>query len=196
MAPEVFKKDYTIKSDLFSIGIILYELYYGNAELNLTQEEILNNIRNGITIKNEYEDINEFNKLKNLIEECTKNEENRIDWDKYFNHSFYNSEIEIIIKIDEDDLNNNIKLISEEFKYFNKDNTELYIDNIKEEVFKNKYKFNKIGNHLIKFIFNNNIELLSLEKMFYKCENITYINFLFFNALKFENINNMFSYIN
>ena len=32
LAPEIEKKKYSNKSDLFSIGVILYELYYGNKE--------------------------------------------------------------------------------------------------------------------------------------------------------------------
>ena len=158
---------YSNKSDLFSIGIILYELYYGNYENKLTRNEIINNINKGLKIKNNNNDnINDFNDLKNLIEKCVKNDENRIDWNNYFNHNFFNYEIEIIIEIKEKDLNNNIKLINSEL--FNENNTELYINN-KKEIFKNEYKFNKIGNHNIKLIFNNNIIKTSLEKMFSGC---------------------------
>ena len=92
------------------------------------------------------------NKFKDLIEKCTNIDyKNRIDWNDYFNHPFFNYEIEIILEIKEWDLNKNIKLIDFDNK-LNNDNTELYV-NYKKESFKNEYKFNKIGNHVIKFIF-------------------------------------------
>ena len=194
--PEIIdNKKYTNKSDLFSIGIILYELYYGNKENKLTRNEIINNIKKGLKIKdnnndNNNDNINDFNDLKNLIEECVKNENNRIDWNQYFNHRFFNYEIDLIIEIKEEDLNENINLIN--FDLFNDNNTELYINN-KKEKFTKEYKFNNIGNHYIKLIFNNNIIKSSLEKMFYGCRNIKYINFKIFNTSNVENMSGMFS---
>ncbi len=190
-APEIINNEkYSNKSDLFSIGIILYELYYGNSENKLTRKEIINNINKGLKIKNNNNDnINDFNDLKNLIEKCIKNDENRIDWNNYFNHNFFNYEIEIIIEIKEEDLNNNIKIINSEL--FNENNAELYVNN-KKEIFKNEYKFNKIGNHNIKLIFNNNVIKTSLENMFSECKNIKYINFKIFNTSNVENMSEMF----
>ena len=207
LAPEVKNNKYSNKSDLFSIGIILYELYYGNKDCNLTQDQILSNIEKGLKIKknnnnNEFnifkmfkneDDNNEFNDLKNLIEECLKKEEKRINWDNYFNHKFFNYEIEIILNIKDEDIDKNIKLI--EFNKFNESNTELYINN-KKETFKNYYKFNKIGDYIIKFIFNNNIIDSSLEKMFYECKNIIYIKFNIFNTSNVKNMKEMFSNCN
>ena len=164
-APEIKTQNYTNKSDLFSKGKLLYELYYGNKEGKLTQEEIIKNLSNGIKIKDKNDDINEFNKFKNLIEQCIRDENNRIDWDNYFKNPLFYYEIEIIIDIKEEDLNNNIRLIGKDFKYFQKDNTILYVDNKKEESFKNEYNFNSIGKHVIKLILNNNL-ILSLEKIF------------------------------
>ena len=186
-APEINNNKYTTLSDLFSIGIILYEFYYGN--LKISKEQILNNIKKGLKIKNENDDINEFINLKNLIKECTNEEEKRINWNDYFNHSFFYYEIEIIININLEDLNNNIKLIG--FDNFNENNTELFIDN-KKILFRKEYKFTKMGQHFIKFKFNNNITKSSLENMFNGCKNIIYINFIIFNTSKIKNINNMF----
>ena len=190
IAPEVKNYEYKDKSDIFSIGIILYELYYGNKGNKLTQEIILNNIKNGLKMKNNDDNLDEFNDLKNLIEECTKEEKNRIEWNNYFNHKFFNYEIELIIEIKEKDLNKNINLIG--FDLFNNENTQLFINN-KKQPFKKQYKFNKIGNYSIKLIFNNNIIKSSLEKMFYDCKNIKYINFNIFNTTRIKNMNNMFS---
>ncbi len=189
-APEIKNnKKYTNKSDLFSIGIILYELYYGNKENELTQKKIFDDIKKGLKIKNINDDMNEFNDLKNLIEKCLKNEENRIDWNEYFAHKFFNYEIELIVEIQEKDLNKNIKLIG--FDIFNNNNTELYI-NDKKEIFTKEYKFTKAGYHIIKFIFNNNIIESSLENMFERCENIKFINFNIFNTSYITNMKNMF----
>ena len=191
-APEmIYNNKFTNKSEIFSIGILLYELYYGNPENILTKNEIIENIKNGLKMKeNNNDNINDFNDLKNLIEECTKNEENRIEWDDYFNHKFFNYEIELTLEIIEEDLNKNIKLINLEL--FNNENTELYINN-KKEIFKNEFIFNKIGNYNIKLIFNNNIIESSLEGMFFRCENIKNINYKIFNTANVENMNGMFS---
>ena len=191
IAPEVKNFEYKDKSDIFSIGIMLYELYYGNKENKLTQEIILNNIKKGLKIKNNDDDPNEFNDLKNLIEECTKEEQNRIEWNNYFNHKFFNYEIELLIEIKEKDLNKNINLIGSYFDLFNSNNTQLFINN-KKVTFKKEYKFNKIGNYSIKFIFNNNIIKSSLENMFSECGNIKYINFNIFNTSNVKNMEWMF----
>ena len=186
---EIIKNKNTIKSDFFNIGIILYELYYGNYENKLSQDEIINNIKKGLKIKNNDDDIKEFDDLKKLIKKCIE-DENEIKWNEYFNHNFFNYEIEIILDIKKNDLNDTIKLIN--FDKFNNNNTELYIDDNKEP-FKNEYKFNKIGNYFIKFIFKNKIIKSSLENMFYGCKNIKHINFNIFNTSNIKNMMGMFN---
>ena len=84
-----------MKSDIFVFGLLLYELYYGNKVSILDEKEKINNIKNGLKIKDENEDKNEFLKLKNLIEACTNDEKERINWKDYYNHPFFNYEIEI-----------------------------------------------------------------------------------------------------
>ena len=112
----VLNQKYKKICDIFSIGIILYELYYKFDEFPYEKsnqleirKNVLENIKKGLKIKNEKEeDINEFNNLKDLIEKCTKDENNRINWNDYFNHPFFNYEIETKLKINEEDLNNEI----------------------------------------------------------------------------------------
>ena len=189
IAPEIIEKnDYSFKSDIFSLGIILYELYYGNKDNKLTQKNILNNIKKGLQIKNENDDINEFNLFKNLIEECTKIEEKRIDWYYYFNHPFFYYEIEMILNIKKEDLNKNVKLIG--LNNFNEENAELFI-NDEKELFTKDYIFNKKGIYTIKYKFNS-FNFTSLEKFFYECKNIEYINFNIFNTSNIENSKGMF----
>ena len=204
IAPEVIEnKEYTNKSDLFSIGILLYELYYGNEHGKLTKEMILENIKNGLKIKNNINEKeqkkelnnyinNEFNNLKSLIEGCIREEKIRIKWEEYFNNPFFNNEIEIELKIEDDDLNKDIKIIGDEFNYFNEINTVLYVDNNDFQSFKKQIKFDEIGKHIIKFIFEN-YNLTSLKQMFEECENIEKIKFIIFDSSDVVNMSQMFS---
>ena len=49
MAPEIInKKEYDIKSDLWSVGVILYEMVYGQVPYNVgTFVELIKNINKG-----------------------------------------------------------------------------------------------------------------------------------------------------
>ena len=58
------------KYDLYSIGAIISFMYFGSLNNNNTS-----------SIKDE--------KLKDLVEKCLKNENNRISWNEYFNHPFF-----------------------------------------------------------------------------------------------------------
>ena len=66
-----------------------------------------------------------------------------------------------------------------EFNYFNKDNTQLYL-NDKQIKFNYKLNFNEIGTYKIKI--KSNINLISLSSMFYNCYNIINIKFINFNT--------------
>ena len=208
MPKEVSNNKYTIKSDIFVLGLILYELYYGNKVSNFSEDEKLNNIKKGLTMKNEKDNKKEFEKLKDLIEKCIKDEKERIEWEDYFNHPFFDYEIEIKINIKEEDLNKNISLIGKDFNFkenkienisligkdFNfKENTiELYIDG-ENETYEKEKKFDKKGIHVIIFKFNKNILSESLESMFKECNNIENINFKVFNTSNIINMSYMFS---
>ena len=86
-APEVLNGGkYTEKSDLFSLGVLIYFLYFNKFPFKgETREEILANIKKGIP--NELTKNSDFNDLlKKLLNE---NEEERISWKDYFNHKFF-----------------------------------------------------------------------------------------------------------
>ena len=86
-APEVINGGkYTEKSDLFSLGVLIYFLYFNKFPFEgETKEEILGNIKKGIP--NELTKNSDFNDLlKKLLNE---NEEERISWKDYFNHKFF-----------------------------------------------------------------------------------------------------------
>ena len=75
------------KYDLYSIGAIISFMYFGSLNNNNTS-----------SIKDE--------KLKDLVEKCLKNENNRISWNEYFNHPFFK---ESYAGYEDDDDNNEIE---------------------------------------------------------------------------------------
>ena len=75
------------KYDLYSIGAIISFMYFGSFNNNNTS-----------SIKDE--------KLKDLVEKCLKNENNRISWNEYFNHPFFK---ESYPGYEDDDDNNEIE---------------------------------------------------------------------------------------
>ena len=82
-------------------------------------------------------------------------------------------------KINEDYYKENNINPPKEFNYFNKDNTQLYL-NDKQIKFNYKLKFNKIG--INKITIKSKLILISLSSMFYCCTNIININFIKFNT--------------
>ena len=79
--PQLFKTDFHPKEfdnpgekyDLYSIGALICFMYFGKFNENIIKE------------------INKINDqdLKDLVEKCLKNENNRISWNDYFNHTFF-----------------------------------------------------------------------------------------------------------
>lgn len=90
MAPEIIKhNNYSVKSDLWSIGIILYELLFGkypykaNNHLELIKEIDSKNITIPMSLLITDE-------CKNLITGLLqKNHEKRINWDEFFDHPWF-----------------------------------------------------------------------------------------------------------
>jgi serine/threonine protein kinase len=94
MAPEImFKKPYTIKSDLWSLGIIIYEMAYkcvpykGNNIIELIQN-----------IKNKKLDFPSNNILSDDYIELIygllqKNPNDRYEWNEFFNHKWFSTNL-------------------------------------------------------------------------------------------------------
>jgi len=84
-APEVLEKGkYTEKSDLFSLGILMYYLYFDKYPFEgKKKEKILYEIKKGIYKKTENPEFNDL--LKKLL---NVNENERISWEDYFKHKF------------------------------------------------------------------------------------------------------------
>ena len=94
IAPEILKQnDYNEQCDLWSLGILIYALFFREYPFNGTNEtQILNDISNNcrkLQINTGEPKLNDL--LKQLLTEDPKN---RITWDQYFNHPFFKSNIE------------------------------------------------------------------------------------------------------
>ena len=129
MAPELInKEEYNYKCDLWSLGIIIYKLYFGKTPFSgITEEALIRNITNFRTndlkkIGNEELD----DLLKNLLE---KEKGKRLNWDKYFNHPFFRiKNKDIINEFVQNNQNNKINFISE-YKNDAKENCKIIKEN-------------------------------------------------------------------
>lgn len=91
MAPEIIKRNrYTLKSDIWSFGILMHQLLYGSNPLNCNNFELL------IKKINSTSQIN-IDKTKNFTPLCTDllekilkfDPSERIDWDSFVNHKWF-----------------------------------------------------------------------------------------------------------
>ena len=85
-APEVLEKGiFTEKSDLFSLGVLIYNLYFDEYPFEgQNKEEILNKIAKGIIKKTNNPEFDDL--LEKLL---NGNKEKRISWEDYFEHIFF-----------------------------------------------------------------------------------------------------------
>ena len=111
MAPEIMMDmPYDDKSDLWSVGIMMYQLYYKEIPYDgMTEMEIFNKIKANTPYK-QPED-NNFRDLLNKI--FVMNPQNRINWNDYFNHPFFTG------KELQTNFPNNYQIFN---SYFNNDN--------------------------------------------------------------------------
>ena len=102
-APEIYKNDGNSKSDLWSIGLILYYLFFN--QIPFTDREEYINFDSDVVLKDtNYKLLNDL--LNKLL---VKDYNERIGWDDYFKHPFNHQQIiEIVINSEEDDKNINI----------------------------------------------------------------------------------------
>jgi serine/threonine-protein kinase ULK2 len=93
MAPEIMKhKRYTINADLWSVGIIMYEMLVGKVPYSaLTHIELLNKIENKPLIIPNFLSENCQDLLTKLLK---KNPDERMTWDDFFSHEWFENSIE------------------------------------------------------------------------------------------------------
>ena len=111
MAPEVMMiKNYSKKADLWSVGVIMYQLLFKTLPFKAPSEKHLLNLiinSNGPKFPETY---NISLKLKDLILKLlTVNPEKRLSWKEYFEHPFFSSENSVELE-NNIIINNNIKL--------------------------------------------------------------------------------------
>ena len=195
MAPEIETNYYNNKCDLWSLGVILYELYtneyifYSNNSI----EQNNNRYEGKIVKETDNEMINKL--IKKLIQVDINK---RIEWEEYFNDDFFK-----INNIENND--NNYKQIIKIKIKVNKDNEEIKIYNGNKDINENniilfienkEIKFEKVINNLKKGNYNLIIEInqniYNCEDMFKNCEYIIEIEFINCDTKYFTNMSGMF----
>ena len=141
-APEIINNEegnikFDIKSDLWSIGLILYELYFNTLPFKSIKELVnmsKNNNKLNILKVDKEKDFND------LIQKLLKiNKDERISFNDYIKHNFWSSQAKQTVKITEPNLNiiNNLNNNNEDNKEFiNKKEIifEFKTDNLKKEL--------------------------------------------------------------
>ena len=210
MAPEILEgeENYDNKCDLWSIGIIIYQLFFkeypykGKSQVAIYRQ--IENLGKKALKKTKNEKLDKLiNSL--LVKEPSK----RIDYEEYFNHPFFKrvlNYIECEIEIEEEE-NKDIRIINsyeewhknndwDEFKeeYCNeneiKENCEITINN-EIITFSYFYKFKNKGKYTIKYLFKNN--LTKINHIFSDCRSLTNIDLSNFNTQNVTNMNHMLS---
>ena len=90
MAPEIMKNQgYNEKADLWSVGVILYQLHFKDLPYHgLDEDSILKQIKNKTPYKQP-----ENPELRDLINKLlVEDPEKRLSWEEYFNHPFFASD--------------------------------------------------------------------------------------------------------
>jgi len=201
MAPEIMMNlPYDDKSDLWSVGVMMYQLYYKEIPYEGTTEtEILNKIRANHPYKQPEDKY--FRDLLNKI--FVMNPQNRMTWNEYFYHPFFTGK-EMPVNVNNDNTNmfnsysnnynnNNTNINSNKL---NIQNSQSYNPAVKEEEFnvafdiygksksedlskKNKYKIqlqqkgNNLNENECNDIVNICLNLIenNIHPMSYKCVN-------------------------
>ena len=175
MAPEILKGEkYNYKCDLWSIGIIIYRLIYGESPyLGANEAALINRIEElgNKMIKIDNKVLNDL--VKKLLE---KDQNDRINWDEYFNHPFFETKstkstntINLIYYLEKEKQEN---IFGEEFVKNNIDKIELVINGIKSKLIQ-KYKLKK-GENNIQIIIKNKIN--NVKNMFESCRTLKNID--------------------
>ena len=207
MAPEILKgnKNYDYKCDLWSIGIIIYQLFFKDYPYKgKTEYAILEQIKTfGKKILKRTNNKN----LDNLIDSLLIREpEKRINYEEYFNHSFFKDKLNNKININNyitgeieiKEENKNIRIINSQEQYY-RENKDHYSEEEKKEYFKEEYNNEKeieencvikINNEIIPFSNLYKFKKIGKYKIIYLFKNnLTKCNFIFSECKSLTSIN-------
>ena len=187
MAPEILNGEkYNFKCDLWSLGVIIYRLYFYKFPFSGdTDTAILNHIRifNKSILKSK--STNNINLDDLIINLLKAKKEERLNWEKYFNHPFFKKNIIINLIYEKNNNDDSEEIIfGNKFVENNKNKIELIINNEKKNLIE-KYKLKK-GENKIQIIIKG--EINNLEDMFKGCIYLKNIKEL--SNLDTKNINN------
>ena len=117
-SPEILKNilsdekiPYNSKSDLWSLGVIIYQLYFGDFPFIPNDNSLKSLYQNIITQKKPPKKIKDDKKLQDLLDKIFEvDAKKRISWNDYFLHEFFDDNNKEIYKdIKEFDLGDNLK---------------------------------------------------------------------------------------
>ena len=217
MAPEVLNEEkYDVECDLWSLGVIIYILFFKNYPYPAMNEMALIKQINSLGQKtfktSENKDFD--NLIKGLL---TSNPKERLTWEQYFNHPFFGNkpfkepkleiknEINILLKVREIDIKkgnkiyflesdlmrNNLEPKHTNIDNLNDTNTELYINGQKTKFTKFIPSSYPANEYKIKIVFKNRMNDCSY--MFRGCPNIIKLDLSSFDTSNVVDMKHMFS---
>ena len=191
MAPELLKMDindnkenqenekYNSKCDLWSIGVILYELLFKKSPyLGSTQIAILKNINIKNKSKDKFFENCEDKNLNDLIRKLLEEDPNkRINWEEYFNHPFfkqYSNELsnEIILRYDIKG-KYKIKSFGEQFIKNNKNKCKMVYKG--KEMNLSLFYTNKRNENILEIKLVNINNITDMSYMFFGCDSLMFL---------------------
>lgn len=109
MAPEILlEQKYNNKSDLWSIGVLIYFLYFRAFPYPIINMYDKDEIKKVLSKKKEKKCDDEL--LDDLLDQLLTYDPNeRLSWTQYFNHSFFNQDKNLIDKFSKMEINDSIK---------------------------------------------------------------------------------------
>ena len=178
MSPEILmKKPYTNESDLWSIGVIMYQMYFNAVPFfGYNEKLILNDILKKKGVPSRMPKEKDFSDLLSKI--FVIDPKNRISWENYFKHPFFSDNNEKKIENNKEDNNNsnNIdKYNNSRYKNIQKfdsgyedENYSCFICEDKktgQKLFVKKYNQKMVNNNnIFRKIINNSIQFKQLQK--------------------------------